>query len=238
MVRSALAAARGAPRPRARAPVRDYRSRRSRVRARHRCCRCCRSSPRPAGGPTAGLLMLIALAAAARRRLAGLVGGAARASSNDLITGAPIGLSVALWPAIMLALDIIDRRTMWRDYWIEWALAAMFIGLFVRRPVAGRGVGRRAGAASPMSRPSILVGILCFPVAAFLVGAARPLEAGAMKPTRFTGAHQSMTFSRRMMLVGGAQVALGGGADRPARLSVDQPERALQAASPRATASS
>ena len=25
----------------------------------------------------------------------------------------------------MLALDLIDRRTMWRDYWIEWVLAAV-----------------------------------------------------------------------------------------------------------------
>ena len=31
-----------------------------------------------------------------------------------------------------------------------------------------------------------------------------------MKPTNYTGAHQSLTFSRRMLLVGGAQVALGG----------------------------
>jgi penicillin-binding protein 2 len=31
-----------------------------------------------------------------------------------------------------------------------------------------------------------------------------------MKASRFTAAHQSITFSRRMMLVGGAQAALGG----------------------------
>ncbi len=31
-----------------------------------------------------------------------------------------------------------------------------------------------------------------------------------MKPTNYTGVHQSITFSRRMLLVGGAQVALGG----------------------------
>ena len=31
-----------------------------------------------------------------------------------------------------------------------------------------------------------------------------------MKASRFTAAHQSMTFSRRMMLVSGAQAAFGG----------------------------
>lgn len=53
---------------------------------------------------------------------------------NDLVTGAPIGLSVFLWTASMLLLDLADRRTMWRDYWIEWLLAAvlLFIGEIVR----------------------------------------------------------------------------------------------------------
>src|SRR4051812_10448137 len=48
---------------------------------------------------------------------------------NDLFTGYPIGFSVALWSATMLALDLVDRRTMWRDYWIEWVLAAVFLFL-------------------------------------------------------------------------------------------------------------
>ena len=49
---------------------------------------------------------------------------------NDLVAGYPIGLSVALWSLIMLLMDIIDRRTQWRDYWIEWAVACLFIALF------------------------------------------------------------------------------------------------------------
>lgn len=46
---------------------------------------------------------------------------------NDLFTGYPIGFSIALWSATMLVLDLIDRRTMWRDYWIEWVVAAVLI---------------------------------------------------------------------------------------------------------------
>src|SRR5881398_1218155 len=38
----------------------------------------------------------------------------------------------------------------------------------------------------------------------------RRLEARAMKHMRITTAHQSITFSRRMMLLGGAQAAVGG----------------------------
>src|SRR4051795_12234928 len=42
---------------------------------------------------------------------------------NDLFTGYPIGFSIALWSATMLVLDLIDRRTMWREYWREWGVA-------------------------------------------------------------------------------------------------------------------
>ncbi|HEX4762331.1 MAG TPA: rod shape-determining protein MreD [Sphingomicrobium sp.] len=88
--------------------------------------------------------------------------------ANDLFTGGPIGLSVALWSATMLALDLIDRRTMWRDYWIEWALAALLLLLneWLEWWVAGL-------MAAPLPLiwvlPPTLIGILIFPAAAWLV---------------------------------------------------------------------
>ena len=87
--------------------------------------------------------------------------------ANDLITGSPVGLSIALWSAIMIAMDILDRRTMWRDYWIEWAIAALFIGL---AEIAQWRVAAVLGASMPLSMsagPAILIGILCFPIAAY-----------------------------------------------------------------------
>ena len=87
---------------------------------------------------------------------------------NDLIVGNPTGLSVALWSAIMIAMDILDRRTMWRDYWIEWAIAALFIGL---AELAQWRVAAILGASVPLSMsagPAIIISVLCFPVAAFL----------------------------------------------------------------------
>lgn len=89
--------------------------------------------------------------------------------ANDLIVGNPIGLSVALWAAMMIAMDILDRRTMWRDYWIEWGIAALFIAL---AELAQWRVAALLGAPVPLgvtAGPSTAVGILCFPVAAFLV---------------------------------------------------------------------
>jgi len=89
--------------------------------------------------------------------------------ANDLITGDPIGYSVALWSATMIALDLIDRRTMWRDYWVEWILAALFIG--IDEALQWR-VAAAVGGAPPSASiaPPVLIGILIFPFFAWVVG--------------------------------------------------------------------
>lgn len=86
---------------------------------------------------------------------------------NDLFTGLPLGVSMAAWSASMFLLELADRRTMWRDYWIEWVLAGVLIGLqqtFVWKVAAW------SGAPVPFAAmgPPILVSILTFPLAAFL----------------------------------------------------------------------
>lgn len=87
---------------------------------------------------------------------------------NDLVTGAPIGLSVAVWTLAMLALDLIDRRTIWRDYWVEWALASVLI---VLNEAAEWQVAAWMGARVPLAFmvPPILISIAAFPVAAWIV---------------------------------------------------------------------
>ena len=87
---------------------------------------------------------------------------------NDLFTGYPVGFSIALWSATMLALDLIDRRTMWRDYWIEWMLAAALIAIdeWLQWRIAGA-----VGAAPPFSRmvPPLIISICAFPLSAWLI---------------------------------------------------------------------
>jgi rod shape-determining protein MreD len=87
---------------------------------------------------------------------------------NDLFTGNPLGLSVALWSVTMLAIDLIDRRTMWRDYWIEWGLAALFLGIdeWLQWRVAALG-----GARVPVVAivPPLLISICVFPLSAWIV---------------------------------------------------------------------
>ena len=87
---------------------------------------------------------------------------------NDLFTGFPIGFSVAAWSATILALDIADRRTMWRDYWVEWVLASVLI---VANEVFQWRVAAWAGAEVPAVHmvPPLLISILLFPVVAWLI---------------------------------------------------------------------
>lgn len=84
---------------------------------------------------------------------------------NDLIIGHPVGLSVFLWSSSMLVLDLLDRRTMWRDYWIEWLLAALLLlaTSWVRWRIAAV-----SGASLPymMTVPGLLISIFIFPVLA------------------------------------------------------------------------
>ena len=87
---------------------------------------------------------------------------------NDLFTGYPIGFSVALWSATMLALDLVDRRTMWRDYWIEWMVATVLIALngWLHWRVA-KLVGADISFTSML--PQLLISACAFPLSAWAV---------------------------------------------------------------------
>lgn len=114
--------------------------------------------------PNAGLIMLLAWRMA-RADAWPAWWAAPLGFVNDLLTGAPIGLSVATWTAIMLAMDLIDRRTQWRDYWIEWAVAA---AMLAAAGWAEWQVAALSGAPVPAMQfvPAVLIEILVFPLAA------------------------------------------------------------------------
>jgi rod shape-determining protein MreD len=90
--------------------------------------------------------------------------------ANDLLVGSPPGQSVALWSAVMLLLDLADRRTLWRDYWIEWLLACLLLvaSEWFEWQVAAWG-GARVPASAMLS--PLIVSIVAFPLVAGIVGA-------------------------------------------------------------------
>ena len=87
---------------------------------------------------------------------------------NDLVTGHPVGFSIALWTAAMLLLDLADRRTMWRGYWLEWIFAALML---LANEAAEWRVAQVMGASLPFKSivPPLLISILSFPIVAWLV---------------------------------------------------------------------
>lgn len=89
---------------------------------------------------------------------------------NDVVTGSPVGLSVAVWTLAMLILDFADRRTMWRDYWIEWSLAALLILMDL---AAEWQVAAWMGAKLPfiLAAPNLLISGASFPLLAWAAAA-------------------------------------------------------------------
>ena len=50
---------------------------------------------------------------------------------DDLFSGAPIGTAVTLWTMTFLAIDVIDRRWVWRDHLQDWGIAAGFVAAYL-----------------------------------------------------------------------------------------------------------
>lgn len=87
---------------------------------------------------------------------------------NDLVAGHPLGQSMAIWTLLFLACDSIDSRLGFRDYWMDWLIAAAAI-LF--HQAASWYI---AGAMGSRFEPSVLLpqtiaAVLAYPVVALLV---------------------------------------------------------------------
>jgi rod shape-determining protein MreD len=87
--------------------------------------------------------------------------------ADDLIGGAPLGSAMALWTLTFLALDTVDNRLVWRDYWVDWLVAAIAIifcigGAWLLARLTG------GGGTVLAIVPQIAMSIFCFPAVARL----------------------------------------------------------------------
>jgi len=87
---------------------------------------------------------------------------------NDLVAGHPIGQSMAIWTLLFIIFDIIDSRVLFRDYWMDWIIAAFAITGYV---FAGWYIGTLMGntASFGVMLPHLGASILAFPVVARFV---------------------------------------------------------------------
>lgn len=87
---------------------------------------------------------------------------------SDLVAGHPLGQGMLLWTSAFLMLDLIDTRLGFRDYWMDWLIAAamlffQIVGSWYIALLMGSDV-RFA-----VMVPQIGLSILAYPVAARLV---------------------------------------------------------------------
>lgn len=62
---------------------------------------------------------------------------------DDLVGGQPIGSAMMLWTMCFIAIDVLDSRLVWRDFWQDWLLATGSIGFCL---IAGRLIASPVGA--------------------------------------------------------------------------------------------
>ena len=87
---------------------------------------------------------------------------------SDLVTGHPLGQGMLLWTATFLAIDLIDSRLGFRDYWMDWLLAAAAI-LFQTVGAWYIALLMHSDVRFTVMLPQIGLSILAYPVAARIV---------------------------------------------------------------------
>ena len=87
---------------------------------------------------------------------------------SDLVTGHPLGQGMLLWTSAFLALDLIDSRLGFRDYWMDWLIAAAVLTFEI---IGGWYIALLMGAEVRFAvmLPQIGLSLLAYPVAARLV---------------------------------------------------------------------
>lgn len=84
---------------------------------------------------------------------------------DDLLSGQPPGSGVLLWSLIFLAIEAVDRRLVWRDYWQDWLIAAAGIAFALGGAVllvlfSGGGGGLA------LIVPQLVISVLLYPLVA------------------------------------------------------------------------
>ena len=116
--------------------------------------------------PPMGLIMLLAWRLAARFALRPWA-AAPLGLFDDLLSGQPLGSAVLLWSICFLAIDLIEQRLIFRDFWQDWLIAGAAIAFCV---TTGRLLALPLGAqVDVMLSAQIVISLLLFPLAARLV---------------------------------------------------------------------
>jgi rod shape-determining protein MreD len=82
--------------------------------------------------------------------------------ADDLISGHYLGTSMILWTVALLVLDWVDHNLVWRDWWMEWLIAAIgIVALDVGTWVVAQPIDSRTPITTLI--PQMIGAILLFP---------------------------------------------------------------------------
>jgi rod shape-determining protein MreD len=83
---------------------------------------------------------------------------------DDLLSGQPIGSAACIWTVVLLIMEVVDRRMMWRDYKQDWRIGAALIAFAIS---AGLFLSNITGGAAPfwLVIPQMFFSALLLPVA-------------------------------------------------------------------------
>ena len=116
--------------------------------------------------PPMGLVMLLTWRLLARFSLRPWA-GAPLGLFDDIVSGQPIGASMLLWSVVMIGIDLVEQRLIFRDFWQDWLIAGAAITFCL---TVGRLVALPLGAhVDGVLLAQIVMSILLFPVTARLV---------------------------------------------------------------------
>ncbi|MET0374648.1 MAG: rod shape-determining protein MreD, partial [Rhizorhabdus sp.] len=83
--------------------------------------------------------------------------------ADDLISGHYLGTSMMLWTVALLVLDWVDHNLVWRDWWMEWLIAAIAIAAI---DIGAWALSQPLESHTPLSTlvPQLIGAILLFPI--------------------------------------------------------------------------
>lgn len=87
---------------------------------------------------------------------------------DDIVTGHPVGTAMCLWTMVLIVIDSVSIRLIWRDYWQDWLIAsAAIIGVTAMSWLFMKTFGS-GGGGGPLTHqlPQVLLSVLTFPLVA------------------------------------------------------------------------
>jgi rod shape-determining protein MreD len=85
---------------------------------------------------------------------------------DDLYSGQPLGSAVVLWSMTLIVLEIIELRFPWRNFFLDWLVAAALILVYL--PTA-MGLAMDATPSFLVLAPQLLISVFAYPLVGRLV---------------------------------------------------------------------